>query len=148
MNLDKLRNNVKKLNDKRDALVKAEGQKAIRSAFDEIFSKYPKLESLSWTQYTPYFVDGDACTFRVCDIDHMKWSGDKPVETDDDYEDDYIYFGGSEAKKRYGAKLCADVCALSDALQDLDDTMELIFGDHVQVTATREGFEVEEHDHD
>ena len=30
-----------------------------------IFEKYPTLESFGWTQYTPYFNDGDATIFSA-----------------------------------------------------------------------------------
>ena len=30
-----------------------------------IFEEYPKVESFGWNQYTPYFNDGDTCTFSV-----------------------------------------------------------------------------------
>jgi hypothetical protein len=29
----------------------------------ELFEEFPELESFSWTQYTPYFNDGDTCEF-------------------------------------------------------------------------------------
>lgn len=38
---------------------------AINPMFDSFFEKYPTLESFSWTQYTPYFNDGDTCQFSV-----------------------------------------------------------------------------------
>ena len=31
----------------------------------EIFTKYPELESFGWSQYTPYFNDGDTCVFSA-----------------------------------------------------------------------------------
>lgn len=31
----------------------------------ELFEKFPTLEYFRWTQYTPYFNDGDECIFRV-----------------------------------------------------------------------------------
>ena len=30
-----------------------------------LFDKHPKLEAVSWTQYTPYFNDGDVCEFAA-----------------------------------------------------------------------------------
>ena len=34
----------------------------------EIFTKYPELESFGWSQYTPYFNDGDTCIFSANDV--------------------------------------------------------------------------------
>jgi len=30
-----------------------------------LFSEYPDLKHVAWTQYTPYFADGDKCEFSV-----------------------------------------------------------------------------------
>ena len=30
-----------------------------------IFEDHPKLESFGWSQYTPYFNDGETCTFSA-----------------------------------------------------------------------------------
>lgn len=32
---------------------------------DEVFSKYPEVKALAWTQYTPYYCDGESCEFGV-----------------------------------------------------------------------------------
>lgn len=31
----------------------------------ELFQRIPEIEEFSWTQYTPYFNDGDECIFGV-----------------------------------------------------------------------------------
>lgn len=36
--------------------------------FSEFFNNHPEVESVLWRQYTPYFNDGDTCTFDVHDI--------------------------------------------------------------------------------
>jgi hypothetical protein len=50
--MDKLRNEMTK-----------ESKKAFKSGVKELFSQYPNLNSFAWTQYTPYFNDGDECIF-------------------------------------------------------------------------------------
>src|SRR5277367_5033535 len=35
----------------------------------ELFNENPTLMAFGWTQYTPYFNDGDVCTFR-CNSDY------------------------------------------------------------------------------
>jgi hypothetical protein len=39
--------------------------KASKTAFSEgskpLFDKHPKMKSFSWSQYTPYFNDGEPC---------------------------------------------------------------------------------------
>lgn len=36
------------------------------AAFAEQFKANPSVKCMVWTQYTPYFNDGDPCTFRLC----------------------------------------------------------------------------------
>ncbi|HTF81278.1 MAG TPA: hypothetical protein VL947_06125 [Cytophagales bacterium] len=86
-----------------------------------------KLHSLKWTQYTPYFNDGDECTLRV--------------------NTDYLYVNGEEE--------CPDelydlVEQASTILQEIpDELMQDIFGDHVEVTVYSDGkIGIEEYDHD
>jgi hypothetical protein len=42
---------------------------ALLVAFAEQFAANPAVKCMIWTQYTPYFNDGDPCTFRVCSED-------------------------------------------------------------------------------
>lgn len=37
----------------------------IQECIDEIFASNSNIESIGWTQYTPYFNDGDTCHFSV-----------------------------------------------------------------------------------
>jgi len=46
----------------RDQMVK-ESKKTFKTGIKELFNQYPDLKSFAWTQYTPYFNDGDECTF-------------------------------------------------------------------------------------
>jgi hypothetical protein len=48
--------------------VRAEGQGLLTEMFKEFFEQNAGVDSLSWQQYTPYFNDGDPCTFRVTDV--------------------------------------------------------------------------------
>src|SRR6267154_5517989 len=38
---------------------------AMRTAFKEFFDSNPDIDKITWTQYTPYFNDGDPCVFGV-----------------------------------------------------------------------------------
>lgn len=136
--------------------MKRDGEAALKEAFTELFDKYPELESVTWVQYTPYFNDGDACTFSVHGFD-MDLSESAPEDWKEAFEE---YMGGGyhygESLSDYGDKIkkkCPKLAELQDAVSELageipDDVLEYIFGDHCQVTVTREGMEVSEYDHD
>lgn len=102
------------------------GEQFLAQNFKELFEKYPKLEKISWTQYTPYFNDGDECTFRsnhrYADIEgeDLGASGIKEVESE-----------------------------LSKFMSQFDnELLKNLFGDHVQLIVSKEGITVEEYKHE
>ena len=55
------------LNEQRELQKKfqAQGQALFKETFKEFFDNNPGIKAVVWTQYTPYFNDGDECVFRV-----------------------------------------------------------------------------------
>src|SRR5689334_3768923 len=51
------------------AAMQAEAKQAAQAAFQEgtakLFELFPAMESFGWTQYTPYFNDGEECVFSA-----------------------------------------------------------------------------------
>lgn len=113
-----------------------------------IFDKYPKLERFSWTQYTPHFNDGDACEFGVR-------NHDIPITYDGkDFDDVSKYtFDTSES---YCDDNAISLYGFKDAFVEIDallknfeeDDYKFMFGDHVEITVSRDGVNVEEYEHD
>lgn len=103
----------------------------------EIFAKYPEILKFGWTQYTPYFNDGDACVFRYNDM---------YVCTDPEAVDESIY----EWEEMYGsnAKKYPELAEFEKVLSSSEDILLAMFGDHVQVTVTPAGIDVDEYEHD
>lgn len=118
-----------------EAELQAEGANALKASFKEFFDAHPECDALQWSQYTPYFNDGSECVFRV---------GEFLVRTIPGTSFDWRSY---DRAKYNPAQL-----ALFEAVDNLEgiDTefYEIAFGDHVRVTATREGFTVEEYEHD
>lgn len=115
------------------------GKKALQDEFKKVFDAHPELIALQWRQYTPYFNDGEPCEFSVQDME-MRLST-TPADAHGDYDDE-----GFETT--YGRK-SGPVIEAVRALGRIDSEIyEVVFGDHCRVTATREGFEVEEYEHD
>lgn len=59
---------MKELLERKEALnkeISAISQTVFAESSTELFNKHPLLQSFSWTQYTPYFNDGDICSFGV-----------------------------------------------------------------------------------
>jgi hypothetical protein len=127
----------------------------------------PYIASFGWQQYTPYFNDGEPCVFGVSTawfrtVDDSQDAGRYDLEVDygshptlgeikGAYEGSYPnrrfveteYVGEHESALR----ACK---ALSAALDggEFDDVLQANFGDHAQITVTREGIDVEYYEHD
>lgn len=46
----------------------AKAKTALSLEFKNFFKKYPEIEAIKWSQYTPYFNDGEPCEFGVGDV--------------------------------------------------------------------------------
>lgn len=129
----------------------------------------PTIVEFGWTQYTPYFNDGDTCEFGVNGLwvkttDDVEWSegGDfDSYELEVAYEhrslgqieSDWDEVARKYVNKRYEGpdedryNRCKE---LDRALQSGAFETELLktFGDHAQVTVSKNGIEVDSYSHD
>lgn len=137
---------------------RAEANQIVKEAFSEmakaVFESNPDLKGFRWTQYTPYFNDGDTCTFSTNsgypDLFHPKDEANSYDNEDDDAEigwisDPYWYDEYKDLKSPL-RKAYKDVQSFLGEFDD-DDFLEM-FGDGVRVTVTPEGVDVSEYDHD
>ena len=135
-----------------------------KEVFDEwcknIFEKHPKIESFGWNQYTPYFNDGDTCTFsantdylNVNDeyVDDCEWMGATKVTNWGTYNrETKSYEGRVEVpNEKHDKELEGATMEIRSFLNMFDDDFYMRkFGDHSEIIVTREGIEVDEYDHD
>lgn len=128
-------------------------QKAMKKAFKEFFDSNPRVTSICWTQYTPYFNDGDECVFRLHEM--FASIGETPKDEKHEYIEDRsnVFTPGGKWKddefnKEYEQEI-KNFAAFSKLMYKLpNDIFEQSFGNHIEVTATREGFSIEEYDHE
>lgn len=130
----------------------------IRPAFAEYFEKHPDVETVAWSQYTPYFMDGDECVFGVNSdeesieinavsfYDHEQYDTLRPTIG-------YRAEDGSWQSKTNEQFNEAEATKYTDASELIgavpSDLMKAMFGDHIQVTAHRDGrIETDEYSHD
>jgi hypothetical protein len=50
------------------AVMQENSKVLMKEAFREFFEKYDVVDNIFWTQYTPYFNDGESCEFSVGDV--------------------------------------------------------------------------------
>lgn len=135
---------LKSFRKRRDELeqeIQSTGKQLFREAVEMIFNEHPGLVAFSWTQYTPYFNDGDECVFSA----------------NTDYLD--IQFGDEEELKAYYASSSAPASGKHEADKAVknflrlfdDDDYKAMFGDHIKVIVTKGDsikIEVEGYNHD
>lgn len=139
-------------------------KQSMKEFFVEFFNENPSINAVIWTQYTPYFNDGDECVFSVSEPCFTNASSENlnDVSPWGEYEgdnDDIVVFTEWEVSRRnsnipdFIKSLQINVRSieyLSSMLQseNMSDIMLETFGDHCRVTATRDGFEIVEYEHD
>ena len=48
--------------------MKEKVQKELKPVLQDFMNSHSNIKAIGWTQYTPYFNDGDECIFRVGDL--------------------------------------------------------------------------------
>lgn len=131
--------------------ISKEGKAMLQGAFVDFFRNNPEVKAVRWTQYTPYFNDGEACEFGVhaADFAVPRSSLAEDPSYADEYEDaeDHVWMETGSSHTTYG-KFWAPF--MKEAGERI---LEGVFGDHVRIIATPSGkskvkFEVEDYSHD
>jgi len=139
-------------------------KKEFKTIIAKLFEENSELKAIVWEQYTPYFNDGDPCIFQVNDFAFTNATGDDLQDIrygkyDGKNEDvralsSYTTLTSKWARdedKEYAKLIDFETCKKVGQLMsssEMKDVMLATFGDHVRVIATREGFSIEEFDHD
>lgn len=174
-----IENKIYKLQREREV----ESNKLIVAGFKDLFIKHKDLISFRWSQYTPYWNDGDECTFGV-------YNDDLFINDDEESSNQYELKSlldkikstrsknaaikkieaeiESDKKKGYGTSWKeeqikeiknADYDTVKSRLEMLKDIQDIlfsmpdesyrdIFGDHVTITVTKDGWTKESCSHD
>ena len=132
----------------------AQAQEKFRDYFVKFWETNPAIKAVIWSQYAPYFNDGDPCTFSVHgtyftnaeggDLDDISWGGDYYGENDSIWCD--YSFGGEWGTPKPDGLDGGSAEQLSKLIcsNEMESVMEMMFGSDSKVIATREGFQVED----
>lgn len=125
-----------------------------------IFDKYPTLESFGWTQYTPYFNDGETCVFyantdyiSVNDeyVDDAKWASEVNVLNWGNWNRELKLYEDrvEEPNPNYDPVLTEASNEITNFLGNFDNDFYLSkFGDHASITVSKDGVDISDYDHD
>lgn len=135
-------------------------QEKMKDIFKSFFESFPEVKTIHWTQYTPYFNDGDECVFSVnepyftrtpytelTEREHVWGEDDSGLiepkvwnQNTGKYEDVSGLTPGLKEAMRSFAKILQ-----SEANEAI---MLAMFDNHVWVKAHVDGFDVDNYDHD
>lgn len=172
--IDKINAKTRELEEKRKEFMK-ELQQDFVPITKEFFNEVPLVQAVVWTQYTPYFNDGDECVFTVYEPTFVV-SGFDPDELESvyTYEDEDKYKTlrtgdwrrSIENYKTYNTDWAkssiekleqnikdypgydAKITDFANFLQSNEELLKDLYGDHVAVYLTKDNVVVEEYDHD
>jgi hypothetical protein len=132
-------------------------RKAIRKEFEALFAQLaadflalaPTVRGFTWTQYAPYFNDGDTCEFSVHE---MYLLANEPAEDEDDDgegfdpDDDDVY--EDQVKPNTLSPEAQAAWKFITSLENEEEFMREAFGTDTRVIVTRDGVEATEYDHE
>lgn len=145
MNKDVLKAEMKAFHDKVKAAreeLNVVAKKQFKEFSTQLFDIHPNLELFGWTQYTPYFNDGDECIFGVNDCFVVMKNQLEEYQNGDHW--DFASTYNETDKERIAA--FKDIRNFLSNFEDED--MQHMFGDHIKVEVTRSGVVTEEYSHD
>lgn len=109
----------------------------------EFMIEHPEVKALGWTQFTPYFMDGEECVFSVNDL-HVSFTDEREDSLyDEGWEELY-----SDCPENVDTKLWDQLHKFEDLLHKAEEDLRAAFGDHVQVIITQDGIVTEEYEHE
>lgn len=159
---------VMSLKKRYEKMVKGFKEEDFKGWFLEYFKLYPFITSIKWTQYTPYFNDGDRCVFSIqepelelsaafvsanpgLNLTGSSYNKKNPDEEDGDTDDiQSVTLNTYDFTKEQG-KAYPDMKAAINSITNLfaaEDILLHVFGDHTEIVVTPEKIVVEEYEHD
>lgn len=110
-------------------------QTLMKDIFNNFFISNPEINGIKWAQFTPYFNDGEPCIFSLGEFEYSF----------NDSEDENTWISSYElSSERYA--LVTDFEKLISKIPD--EIFEEAFGDHAEIIAEKDKFNITEYYHD
>lgn len=111
---------------------------ALAEACEKLREEAPNVTHIVWTQYTPYFNDGDPCEFSIRAIGAV-FDDEDPTADDACFEHEignkglstYKYQDKPADAERVSETANVILGELCKGMNDAEEAMEVAFGDHV-----------------
>lgn len=144
-------NDIIALRSELERKIQSFGKDAFTEEFAPFFAANPQVDGVLWSQYTPYFNDGDECVFGVNDPSLiLSVDAAKSICTDENA--DFSDAGTEDERFGWDNPRCVKSWSLSKTPFNLDqigfstlwkgipeEVFRSVFGDHVEVRVMRNG---------
>jgi hypothetical protein len=133
------------------AEIKRKFQENFQTIYIKIFQAVPQIKAIGWSQYTPYFMDGDACEFSVNEINFLSYIPESLsgyYEDDIPTEQDFLFSCYHTNANPLNKDEIAILSRFSKFIDDNEEFMKQLFDDHTLVLLTIDGYQTEEYEHD
>lgn len=112
---------------------------SLSEIFGFLFEKYPNLEAFRFRCYTPYFNDGDPCTYTVDTYPDLLFRDRVVVYNNDEDSDGWTSSDSCYSSDDSSDKTAVKVKKIHNEIEKYlssipEDIIEGIFGDHVEIT--------------
>lgn len=133
-----------------------DGKVLFHEALSDVFEKHPKLNSFGWKQYTPYWNDGEPCTFGLGQVEEINGYEDNSYDSSPNQDEGGEGYNPWNNISISWKKIVGNPEADS-MVKDLNgfidqfplEVMEALFGDHSSVKIYRNGkVERQNYDHE
>lgn len=111
----------------------------LKKEFKKFFAENPGVKMITWTQYTPYFNDGEECVFSVNEIYFFSGTKNEIESEEVDCRED------SELTIRPEGPLSF----MKNEIESIpEEIMQDVFGNHAEIIVTPDNIEIREYEHD
>lgn len=156
MNIEQTEKNLSSIKER----YQEEGKAEIQNTLQLFFKEFPEIKKIAWTQFTPYFNDGDECVFSVNDIMFLNdeyeigdkatgydWRGNlvENLEIGSMYDFDEVCMSHC---KTNSPELQEGIKQLKSLMNTHEDILKELFGDHVEVHITADSVRIDDYDHE
>lgn len=139
---------------KQKELTSQKFKETFNDVIKDFFELVPSVKKVVWSQYTPYFNDGDTCTFAVYSPVFCNFDDDTFISyyDEDDFDNGQWSYESYSFKNKQSHLVSKDeaemINFLSSLIESNEDFMLDIFGDHQVVVLTSDGIKQEWCEHD
>lgn len=148
-------NDFKNYKSEIDALkeqLKVKSEQTFFFLIEKLFENIPNLKSITWSQFTPYHMDGDVCEFEVHDINLLSFIPDEydyryNIQRYPEAEKCFIFSDNKNTNEHFLTNEEKELMRyFINFLKEESGVVLTLYGDHKAVIVTSDNILIENHE--